>query len=105
MASIKLARGFDGIDIRLEKLLMSELREQRWSVLSERGCEASGVNYDEAAEFVRRLRESKVHGLCIISDEAARRINSNNSATDSTATKPTPPAKKRVPRRKSAKPS
>jgi len=85
---------------------MSELREQRWSVLSERGCEASSVNYDEAAELVRRLRESKVHGLSIISDEAARRINSNNNgATNPTATKPpTPPAKKRAaPRRKSAK--
>ena len=75
-------------------------------MLSERGCEASSVNYDEAAAFVRRLRESKVHGLCIISDEAARRINSNNNgATNSTATKPAiPPAKKRsAPRRKSAK--
>jgi len=85
---------------------MSELREQRWSVLSERGCEASSVNYDEAAQFVRRLRESKVHGLCIISDEAARRVNSNNNgATNPLATKPaTPPAKKRAaPRRKSAK--
>ncbi len=83
---------------------MSELREQRWSVLSERGCEASGVSYDEAAEGVRRLRESKVHGLCIISDEAARRINSNNNgATNPTAAKtPVPPAKKRAPRRKNA---
>ncbi len=87
-------------------ILMSELREQRWSVLSERGCEASSVNYDEAAELVRRLRESKVHGLSIISDEAARRINANNNgATNPSATKsPTPPAKKRAaPRRKSAK--
>ena len=86
---------------------MSELREQRWSVLSERGCEASSVNYDEAAEFVRRLRESKIHGLCIISDEAARRINSNNNgatAAAPTETKPTiTPAKKRAPRRKSTK--
>jgi len=85
---------------------MSELREQRWSVLSERGCEASSVNYDEAAQFVRRLRESKVHGLCIISDEAARRVNlNNNGATNSMATTATiTPAKKRAPpRRKNAK--
>jgi hypothetical protein len=81
---------------------MSELREQRWSVVSERGCEASGVNYDEASELVRRLRRDNVYGLCIISDEAARRYNSNNGATTAT-TAEAKPAKKRTPRRKSAK--
>jgi hypothetical protein len=86
---------------------MSELREQRWSVVSERGCEASGVNYEAAAGLVRRLRADKVHGLCIISDEAARRYNSNNNHHSTQAapeTKPAaPPAKKRAPRRKNAK--
>lgn len=87
---------------------MSELREQRWSVVSERGCEASGVNYDEAAALVRRLRGDGIHGLCIISDEAARRYNagSNNNGAPTTATKTplaTPPAKKRASQRKSAK--
>jgi hypothetical protein len=90
---------------------MSELREQRWSVLSERGCEVSGVNYAEAAALVGRLRADKIYGLCIISDEAARRYNSNNnhSTPNATGAKPTataaaaPPAKKRAPRRNSAK--
>jgi hypothetical protein len=86
---------------------MSELREQRWSVVSERGSEASGVNYDEAAQLVRRLRADKIHGLCIISDEAARRYNADhNNGASMTATEPkpaAPPAKKRAPRRKSAK--
>jgi hypothetical protein len=88
---------------------MSELREPRWSVVSERGCEASGVNYEEAAGLVGRLRADKVHGLCIISDEAALRYNSNNNhhapATPAaTPAKPaTPPAGKRAPRRKNAK--
>ena len=87
---------------------MSELREERWSVVSERGCEASGVNYDEAAGLVRRLRADKIHGLCIISDEAARRYNTNNNGATTAATanvKPAtaPPAKKRTPRRKRAK--
>ena len=85
---------------------MSELREQRWSVVSERGCEASGVNYEEAAGLVGRLRADKIHGLCIISDEAARRYNSNNNGDAATVpkTKPAaPPAKKRAPRRKNAK--
>jgi hypothetical protein len=87
---------------------MSELREQRWSVVSERGCEASGVNYEEAAGLVRRLRAERIHGLCVISDEAARRYNANNhnhSTPAPTETTPAaaPPVKKRAPRRKSAK--
>jgi hypothetical protein len=95
------------INFRLCGLLMSELREQRWSVVSERGCEASGMSYDEAAGLVRRLRAEGIHGLCIISDEAARRYNaSNNGAAETTAAalKPAaPPAKQRAPRRKRAK--
>ncbi|HEX8457003.1 MAG TPA: hypothetical protein VF656_06885 [Pyrinomonadaceae bacterium] len=96
---------------------MSELREKRWSVVSERGREASGVDYAEAAELVRRLRAEKVHGLCVVSDEAARRYhNSNNhrqaaptaatptaTQTDTPAASSAPPAKRRAPRRKSAK--
>jgi len=86
---------------------MSELREQRWSVMSERGCEASSVNYGEAAELVRQLRGEKIYGLCIVSDEAARRYNSgnNNGATRAkeNANPVAPPAKKRAPRRKNAK--
>jgi hypothetical protein len=93
---------------------MSELREQRWSVVSERGCEASGATYEEAAGLVRRLRGDKVHGLCVISDEAARRYNSNNHHATMAAAEPAhvaapeaatpaPPAKKRAPRRKNAK--
>jgi hypothetical protein len=86
---------------------MSELREQRWSVVSERGCEASSVNYETAAGLVVHLRADKVHGLCIISDEAARRYTANNNhhATQAApeAKPAAPPAKKRAPRRKNAK--
>jgi hypothetical protein len=94
---------------------MSELREKRWSVVSERGCEASSVNYEEAAGLVARLRADKIHGLCIISDEAARRYhpNNNHSTTPATdvsaaasappAASTPPPARKRAPRRKSGK--
>ena len=86
---------------------MSELREPRWSVMSERGCEVSGVNYEEAAELVGRLRADRIHGLCIISDEAAHRYNSNKHRATTTPTPPAkpaaPPAGKRAPRRKNAK--
>lgn len=86
---------------------MSELREQRWSVVSERGCEASGVNYEEAAGLVGRLRADKIHGLCIISDEAARRYNSNSNNHPTPGAPEAKPAAaphgKRSPRRRKAK--
>ena len=57
-----------------KRLLMGELEQRQWAVLSEDGCEAAGLTYDEALELVRGLEEDKSNGLCIISDEAARRI-------------------------------
>lgn len=53
---------------------MSELTEQRWAVLSERGCESLGLTYTQASEMVRALVREKVSGVSIITDEAARRI-------------------------------
>lgn len=53
---------------------MSELNEGRWAVLSERGCEDSGLSYEEAAATVARLRAERVSGLCIITDAAAARV-------------------------------
>ena len=53
---------------------MSELGEKRWAVISERGPEESGLTYDQAHQLVRRLRAEGIHGLSIITDEAAHRI-------------------------------
>ncbi len=52
---------------------MSELTEQRWAVLSERGCESLGLTYAQALEMMRSLQREKVSGLSIITDDAARR--------------------------------
>ena len=65
---------------------MSELKERRWAVLSERGREESGLSYDEAAGLVARLRAERLSGLCVISDEAASRVH----AAKSSARKPAP---------------
>ena len=51
---------------------MGELSEQRWAVISERGCEASGMVYAEAATLMHRLASEKVHGLCVVTSDAAR---------------------------------
>ena len=52
---------------------MSELTEQRWAVLSERGCESLGLTYTQALEMMRALQREKVSGLSIITDDAAHR--------------------------------
>ena len=54
--------------------MSSELEMNRWSVISERGVEANGLNHEEARRLVHRLGGEGRHGLCIITDEAAARL-------------------------------
>jgi hypothetical protein len=56
---------------------MSELTEQRWAVLSERGCEALGLTYAQATEMMRALVRQNISGLSVITDAAARRATPN----------------------------
>lgn len=53
---------------------MSELNEQTWAVLSERGVETYAVVYAEARATVERLRAEDVRGVCIITTAAAQRF-------------------------------
>jgi hypothetical protein len=53
--------------------VMSELTEERWAVLSARGCEALGLTYAQATELMRSLARQRVSGLSVITDAAARR--------------------------------
>jgi hypothetical protein len=59
---------------------MSELGKRRWAVISEHGCESSGLTYDEAHALLLRLTSEKVHGLSIVTDEAARHFLREGSA-------------------------
>jgi len=54
---------------------MGELGEPCWAVISERGCEASSLNYDEARELLRRLVGEKVHATCIVTNDAALHLS------------------------------
>lgn len=58
---------------------MSELTERRWAVISERGCEASSMSYEEATRLRHRLVQEKVPGLCIVPDETAYRLINEES--------------------------
>jgi hypothetical protein len=69
--------------------MSSDLEKQRWSVISERGCEESGLTHEEARRLVHRLGGEGRHGLCIITDEAAGRMAAG-SPVDSQATAKTP---------------
>jgi len=60
--------------------MTSDLESKKWSVISERGCEASSVTHEEARRLVHRLGAEGRHGLCIISDGAARRLTEDASA-------------------------
>lgn len=53
---------------------MGELGERRWAVISERGREAEGLAYADAARLVRTLRGEKVSGLWVVTDFAASRL-------------------------------
>jgi hypothetical protein len=47
---------------------------EKWAVISDRGCEATGLTHEDARRLVHRLAGEGRHGLCIISDEAASRL-------------------------------
>ncbi len=52
-----------------------ELNAPRWSVISFDECIASGLTYYQASDKLNELNTEKVSGLCIITDEAAHRVN------------------------------
>jgi hypothetical protein len=91
---------------------VGELNDGRWSVVSERGREAAGLAYADAAALVSRLLGEKVHGTCVVTDEAAARLGvgarqtrgevtpGNNGTPRDSGTPPAPAKKRRAPRRK-----
>jgi hypothetical protein len=88
---------------RLRIDAMSELGEQRWSVVSERGREAARLPYADAAALVRRLTGERVHGLCVITDEAAARLAAPAPAAN--GGKPEAGTQRAAPRRRAVKTS
>ncbi|MGB8507291.1 MAG: hypothetical protein WCD76_02705 [Pyrinomonadaceae bacterium] len=78
---------------------MSELDEERWAVMSERGCEATRIPYPEASELVRRLRGEGVRGLCVITGTAATHLPAAKVAVGNSSP-PNNNKSKRLPRTK-----
>lgn len=67
---------------------MGELNERRWAVLSERGCEAAGLSYDEAADLMRNLTGEKVPSLYVVTNEAAGRLSRKGAIESETLARP-----------------
>jgi len=53
----------------------SELALPRWSLVSFDRCEASGLAYAAAVKLMAEKEAAGVYGLCIVTDEAARKVN------------------------------
>ena len=52
--------------------MISDLQIKNWAVLCERGCEATHLTHEEARRLVHKLASEGCHGLCIVTDDAAR---------------------------------
>ncbi len=53
----------------------------RWSVIDSESCQASGLSYESAIEKVREL-SAMMHGLCIVTDQAANRLRPQNGKSE-----------------------
>ena len=58
-----------------ENIRASEWREPRWSVVSFEQLVASDLTYEEAGQKIAEQMNQGVSGLCIVTDEAAKRIS------------------------------
>ncbi len=65
----------EAVETRKGETAKSELDIQQWSVVSFDKCEASGLTYEAAAKLMSEKEASGVYGLCIVTDEAASRVN------------------------------
>ena len=61
---------------RSEPQVASELDSPSWSVVSFDKREAGGLTYRQASELIAVVHAHGMNGLCIITDDAAKRYNS-----------------------------
>src|SRR5207249_11238462 len=54
--------------------MTSDLENEKWAVLSDRGCEATRLTHEEARRLVHKLASEGRHGLCVVTNNAARRM-------------------------------
>ena len=52
----------------------NELEQAAWSVITFEGVAVSNLTYEEAHQWLDKLSQQKISGLCIVTDEAAARM-------------------------------
>lgn len=52
----------------------AEMNAPDWSVVTFEGVAVSNLTYAEAREWIEKLDRQKISGLCIVTDEAAARL-------------------------------
>ncbi len=57
------------------KIFSSELDFPCWSIATFEGVAARGLSYEKALKRIKRLNKKGISGLCIVTDEAAKRIS------------------------------
>ncbi|CAN5349059.1 hypothetical protein BH10ACI2_BH10ACI2_14990 [soil metagenome] len=62
------------IEVELPIVNQCELTDQRWSVVSFDEWEAGGLSHEQAVALMSELNAEDVSGLCIVTDDAAKRI-------------------------------
>ena len=63
--------------------IVTDLTENKWAVISERGREAADLTYEEARRLVHRLAGEGRHGLCIVTNEAVSQMTSSLTQSES----------------------
>jgi len=61
-------------NVTMLKISANELSEPRWSVVTFERCAASNLTYGEAIQELEKLQAQQTSGLCIVTDEAAQRV-------------------------------
>ena len=65
----------EAVEQRAKPAVHSELDLPQWSVVSFDACEGVGLTYAAAAQLLADKEAAGVYGLCIITDDAARRLS------------------------------
>jgi len=62
--------------------MSSELENETWAVLSDRGLEESYLSHEDARRLVHRLAGEGRHGLSIVTTAAASRLSDQTARSD-----------------------
>lgn len=78
IGEMEVTREENQTEDNLLEITASEFSERMWSVVTHESVAVGNLTYNEALDWVKKLDEQNISGLCIVTDEAAARIRSSN---------------------------